>query len=184
MPENRWPADLEIVARGHRLVASHEVLRHGAEGALQALLHAAAHGLAAARGITDTSRRGRYHNNRFVALAEELGLEVADAGRPGWAVTTVPPATAAAYTAELDDLSPALAELPEPQPYRPPAEAQHSRGKLRAVVPATAADLGRPCTANERGAAVAGARPDRGRRPGKRAIPRNLLVRATSVSRA
>jgi len=39
------------------------------------LLHEAVHGLAAARGVRDTSRAGRYHNRRFLAIAEELGLE-------------------------------------------------------------------------------------------------------------
>ncbi|WP_314177045.1 hypothetical protein [Streptomyces winkii] len=38
------------------------------------LLHEAVHGIAAARGIRDTSRAGRYHNRRFLAVAEELGL--------------------------------------------------------------------------------------------------------------
>ncbi|MFJ2781735.1 MULTISPECIES: hypothetical protein [unclassified Kitasatospora] len=38
------------------------------------LLHEAAHGLAAARDIRDTSRAGRYHNRRFLLLASELGL--------------------------------------------------------------------------------------------------------------
>ncbi|HWM39885.1 MAG TPA: hypothetical protein VNS49_22515, partial [Streptomyces sp.] len=38
------------------------------------LLHEAVHGIAAARGIRDTSRAGRYHNRRFLVIAEELGL--------------------------------------------------------------------------------------------------------------
>ncbi|MDX3434155.1 hypothetical protein PV664_35395 [Streptomyces sp. ME01-18a] len=39
------------------------------------LLHEAVHGVAAARGIRDTSRAGRYHNRRFLAVAWELGLD-------------------------------------------------------------------------------------------------------------
>ncbi|MFJ6686972.1 hypothetical protein [Streptomyces werraensis] len=39
------------------------------------LLHEAVHGVAAARGIRDTSRAGRYHNRRFLAVASELGLD-------------------------------------------------------------------------------------------------------------
>ena len=34
--------------------------------------HEAAHGLAYARKIGDTSRQGRYHNRRYAALAGEL----------------------------------------------------------------------------------------------------------------
>jgi hypothetical protein len=37
---------------------------------LENLLHMAAHGLAAARGISDTSRRGQYHNKKDRELAE------------------------------------------------------------------------------------------------------------------
>jgi hypothetical protein len=40
------------------------------------MLHEAAHALAQVRGIKDTSRRGRWHNARFRALAEELRIEV------------------------------------------------------------------------------------------------------------
>ena len=48
---------------------------------LGTLLHEAAHALAAARGITDTSRQGRYHNKKYAALAAELGLDVAEDSR-------------------------------------------------------------------------------------------------------
>lgn len=47
----------------------------GAELSFERLLHEAVHGIAAARGIRDTSRAGRYHNRRFLAVAEELGLD-------------------------------------------------------------------------------------------------------------
>ena len=42
---------------------------------LGTLLHEAAHALADARGITDTSRQGRYHNKKYALLA--------DRARPG-----------------------------------------------------------------------------------------------------
>ena len=50
---------------------------------LGTLLHEAAHALAAARGIQDTSRQGRYHNTRFAQLARELGIDVAKSPRLG-----------------------------------------------------------------------------------------------------
>ena len=40
------------------------------------LVHEAAHAIACQRGIKDTSRQGRYHNSRFKAIAEEVGLDV------------------------------------------------------------------------------------------------------------
>jgi hypothetical protein len=72
------------------------------------LLHEAAHGLAFARGVQDTSRQGRYHNRRYATLARELGLEVLARDPIGWSVTSVPEATARAYAGQLQELAEAL----------------------------------------------------------------------------
>ncbi len=82
-----------------------EGLRRPARQVLGTLLHEAAHGLAGQRGVRDTSRAGRYHNRRYKALAEELGLAVAEAGPVGWSATSVPDPTAAAYAGVLGELS-------------------------------------------------------------------------------
>jgi hypothetical protein len=70
--------------------------------------HEAAHGVAHARKIKDTSRQGRYHNRRFKALAEELGLSVEHHPTLGWSPTTLPDRTAERYAAVLDGLEQAL----------------------------------------------------------------------------
>ena len=75
---------------------------------LGTLLHEAAHGLAQARSIQDTSRGGRYHNRRYAQLARELGLEVTSVQPIGWTATTVPDTTAAAYAGQLEGLAAAL----------------------------------------------------------------------------
>jgi hypothetical protein len=85
-----------------------EGLARGARDVLGTLLHEAAHGVATVRGIQDTSRQGRFHNTRYRALAEEMGLAVARADSIGWSNTTVPDATAALYRAELRRLDEAL----------------------------------------------------------------------------
>jgi hypothetical protein len=85
-----------------------EGLQRGARDVLGTLLHEAAHGVAGAREIQDTSRQGRFHNARYRALAEELGLVVAKTGNIGWSDTTVPDATAALYRAEVRRLDEAL----------------------------------------------------------------------------
>lgn len=85
-----------------------EGLSRGSAAVLGTLLHEGAHGVAAMREIQDTSRQGRFHNTRFRALAEELGLVVAKTGSIGWSDTTVPDATAALYRAELGRLDAAL----------------------------------------------------------------------------
>jgi hypothetical protein len=85
-----------------------EGLRRGPVEVLGTLLHEAAHGLAHARGISDTSRQGRYHNRRYATLARELGLDVAHTDPIGWSATTVPEATAARYADILAALAAAL----------------------------------------------------------------------------
>ena len=70
-----WTVDGE--ARHEVMVAS-ECLAAGATQVLQTLIHEAVHALAEARSIKDTSRQGRYHNRRFLKLAEELGLSYDD----------------------------------------------------------------------------------------------------------
>jgi len=72
--------------------------------------HEAVHAVAFERGIKDTSRQGRYHNARFRAIAEELGLE---AGRDvpfGWSSTALAPATTALYRETLRVLTEALGD--------------------------------------------------------------------------
>jgi hypothetical protein len=85
-----------------------EGLARGGRNVLGTLLHEGTHGVASVREIQDTSRQGRFHNARFRALAEELGLTVAKAGTLGWSATSVPDATAALYRGELRRLDAAL----------------------------------------------------------------------------
>ena len=128
---NRWHQGKDQDVELHELFLSGEGLRTGAEGVLAALLHQAAHALATARGITDTSNRGYYHNKRYKVLAEELGLTVADAGPRGWRNTTLPPTTAHTYAPQLDQLTAALTIYPHAA--TPPTTAAKSRNKIAAV---------------------------------------------------
>ena len=90
------------------VMISGEALRRTPADVLGILLHEAAHALADARGITDTSRQGRYHNKKYALLAAELGLEAAEDSRFGWTVTTVPAATAGHYASQLALLDTAM----------------------------------------------------------------------------
>jgi hypothetical protein len=103
--ERRWTV---ATAERPELFVGGEGLAAGAVEVLGTLLHEAAHGLAATRGIQDTSRQGRYHNRRYAALAGELGLTVQRAGSRGWTATTVPAEITATYAAVIDDLARAL----------------------------------------------------------------------------
>jgi len=107
--ESRWRVAGELA--GEVLVAG-ELLAPGAgntpgapveERVLEVLLHEAAHAIATARGIRDTSRGGRYHNARYKALAEEVGLTCEETMH-GWALTELPRETAQKYSSELEAL--------------------------------------------------------------------------------
>jgi hypothetical protein len=92
----------------HEVLVGGEGLQRGPLDVLGTLLHEAAHGLAQARGIADTSRSGRYHNRRYATLARELGLDVSTVKPIGWSATTVPEQTAAGYAGQLEELGAAL----------------------------------------------------------------------------
>jgi hypothetical protein len=102
---HRWQVN---GADHHEVLVGGEGLQRGPADVLGTLLHEAAHGLAQARGIQDTSRQGRYHNRRYATLARELGLEVISVQPIGWSATTVPEHTATAYADQLEDLAAAV----------------------------------------------------------------------------
>lgn len=85
-----------------------EGLARGPEAVLATLLHEAAHGVADVREVADTSRQGRYHNVRYKALAEEVGLAVVRVGSNGWASTSLTDRTRRDYRRELAHLGAAL----------------------------------------------------------------------------
>lgn len=87
------------------VLVSGEDLQRGPVDVLGTLLHEAAHSLAYARKVSDTSRQGRYHNRRYATLAGELGLEVAHRQPIGWSSTSVPELTAARYAEALAELA-------------------------------------------------------------------------------
>jgi hypothetical protein len=94
--------------RRAEVLVSGEGLQRGAVDVLGTLLHEAAHGLAGARGIQDTSRQGRYHNRRYARLAGELGLDMTCDKATGWSQTTVGNQLATIYADALGDLATAL----------------------------------------------------------------------------
>jgi hypothetical protein len=101
---------------------------------LGTLLHEAAHALAAARGITDTSRQGRYHNKKYAALARELGLDVTETPGFGWTITTVPDPTADRYVTQLDALQAAMT-LWRNAEHTPAAATRRSTNLIAAACP-------------------------------------------------
>ena len=119
---------------------------------LALVLHEAAHSVANARGVRDTSRQGRYHNARFRAIAEELGLEVIRDPPFGWSSTAMPIATAARYCETLMLLEAALAGAPPVRSDQQPIRAVACECGPRARTgPRGSAALAVLCTACRRG---------------------------------
>ncbi|MCO5167852.1 MAG: hypothetical protein M9894_16025 [Planctomycetes bacterium] len=96
----------EVLIAGELLApgGGNEPERPVEERVLGTLLHEAAHALAWVRGIKDTSRGGRYHNERYAHLAAELGLDVARDRVYGWTLTRLRDETVEAYREALADL--------------------------------------------------------------------------------
>ena len=110
---DRWQHDSKALPE---LFVSGEGLKCSPAEVLGTLLHEATHGVAHVREIKDTSRQGRYHNRKFKALGEELGLVLTEDPRIGWSVTQVPPSTASTYTTELEVLTAALVAYRHAEP--------------------------------------------------------------------
>jgi hypothetical protein len=94
----------------HEVLISGEGLARGGKETLCTLLHEAAHGIGNARKIGNTSRGGRYHNKRFKALGEELGLVVTEQGSRGWAHTVISAAAAKRWAKLIKALDAAIAK--------------------------------------------------------------------------
>ncbi len=90
------------------LVIAGEGLRRGALPVLGTVLHEAAHALAFARNVGETSRNGTYHNGKFKSLAEEVGLLVGRDEHTGWSVTRPDPQLQVHYASEIAQLNPLL----------------------------------------------------------------------------
>ena len=103
----RWQLTDQASDRAEVLISG-EGLQRGPVDVLGTLVYEAAHGLAYARKVSDTSRQGRYHNRRYATLAAELGLDVAHLNPIGWSATSVPESTAARYADMLAELGAAL----------------------------------------------------------------------------
>ena len=90
------------------VMISGEALRLTPAEVLAVILHEAAHALAHARGIKDTSRQGRYHNKHFKTHAEELGLTVEHDQRNGWSASKITHDAEHAYEGQLTALAEAM----------------------------------------------------------------------------
>jgi hypothetical protein len=104
----RWADTTSSGQRLAEVFVGGEGLVRGPAEVLGTLLHEAAHALAHVRGIQDTSRQGRWHNARFKALAEEVGIQVTKDLSIGWSPTALADATRIEYADTIATLGDAL----------------------------------------------------------------------------
>lgn len=139
---NQWNVAGETDRRPEIIMATEWLNRPPVE-LLGTIIHEAAHGSCFAQGIQDTSRQGRYHNKRFKAEAEELGLLVSPQGNRGLAHTHLSTPTEEEYAYALavleaaicawkDNLS-ELAEGGDEEPKAPKPKAACGCGRELAV---------------------------------------------------
>lgn len=98
------------VRLGEMFVAG-ETLTKGAAHTVETMLHEAAHVLAEVRNIKDTSRQGRWHNQKFRTLAEEVGLEyLKESAHPqaGFSECLLTPGTRDEYAPVIEELDKAI----------------------------------------------------------------------------
>jgi hypothetical protein len=110
----RWQHGKSMLSE---VLISGEGLKRPAPEVFTTLLHEAAHGLADNRGVKDTSRQGRWHNQKFAKLADELGLDTTKDDRTGWSPCTLRPQTAKKYKPQLDKLAAALKAYRHPEDH-------------------------------------------------------------------
>ncbi|WP_112248801.1 hypothetical protein [Kribbella monticola] len=97
------------------VLISGEGLKRPVEEVFTTLLHEATHALAHSREIKDTSRQGRWHNQKFAELASELGLDATKDPKIGWSLCTLRAETATTYKSVIADLKKALIAFRHPE---------------------------------------------------------------------
>jgi hypothetical protein len=112
----RWQPTDDSGQLVHELLVGGEGLARGPVDVFTTLLHEAAHALALARQIADTSRDGRYHNQRYRQLAHELGLDVQRDAQQGFSTTSLTALARARYQTAISAIADAITlhRLPEP----------------------------------------------------------------------
>ena len=84
----------------HEIMISANYFERGARAVLGTLLHEVAHSIDLQNGIQGTSGDG-YHNQKFKATAESLGLTITQAKGIGWSLTEVSDACAERWAEAL-----------------------------------------------------------------------------------
>lgn len=106
----RWKRDDDGTVSG--LVVTADTLHDGPDVVLETVLHDAAHLLCWVRGVDDTTMHGVYHNQHFLAAAEEVGLEWPEGAKrrqgKGYHVPVLSSAARERHAESLEELKEAI----------------------------------------------------------------------------
>lgn len=80
-------------AERYNINISADYLDRSKEQIISTLIHEMCHLYALQKEIKDTSRSGIYHNKKFKEIAESHGLNVLEADKIGWSITSLKPET-------------------------------------------------------------------------------------------
>lgn len=86
-------ADVEKTIQKYEINITAEYLNRPVTEIMETMLHEMVHLYCQVNSIKDTSRNGSYHNKRFKAEAERVGLKVEKVPNIGWASTSPKPET-------------------------------------------------------------------------------------------
>lgn len=109
----RWRHKEKGGVHYHEVVVVAEHLDRNPADIVETLLHEAAHALNFARGIKDCTA-SQYHNQRFKAAAEELGLAALQVPHYGFALTGLKPGTITRYEEDIKQLAEVIIHRAKP----------------------------------------------------------------------
>lgn len=103
----RWE---NTTGSAHELFISGEGLIDGGAAVMATLIHEAAHGHSMATGVVDVSRGGRYHNGKFKAQAELMGIATTHSASLGWSASEITDEGRKMYATAIKRLDAAISE--------------------------------------------------------------------------
>jgi len=105
----------------HEIAMNPQSFDKGAEQVLTTLIHETAHALAHVTGVKDTSRQGRFHNNKFRTIADAMGLVTTDDDKIGTRTPGLQSWAKESYAGTLANLESVLVTFRKPDADKPKA---------------------------------------------------------------
>lgn len=116
------------------IVIAQDHLDRGTYAVLTTLIHEMCHLYAIQNGIRDTSRSGKYHNDKFKEIAEKAGLEATKEPGSGWMTRRMTPELAE-WTQQNDVIGILQLQYINPEPVKPVQKGGKKSGFFKYICP-------------------------------------------------